>query len=347
MKKRFWACLMALVMCLFSLAGCTRHATKNTDSGAAEEIYAMILDSPDSREQQLAADGFKAAMAAAGAECEIYTPTSNVNTASEQLAWVERLTERRVACIAISPYDADALGDALKAAMKSGVDVCSFDHMAGNTSREVHVSATGTEEIAKTLMDAVLDLSGGSGDWAILSASSTASSQNEWISRMKETMSGDEYKDLQLMEIAYGDGQYQKSYDQAKALLTSYPDLKVLCVPTTTACAAACACVKDLKSNVKVTGLGLPSAMTDYVGTDNVCPYFFLWNPVNLGYLTAYVSMDLYQDTGLTGAVGDVFSAGNLGSFTVTEASDEGTEIILGAPYKYDASNIGEWTSSF
>ena len=45
----------------------------------------------------------------------------------------------------------------------------------------------------------------------------------------------------------------------------------------------------------------------------------------------------------ITGAVGDKFTAGDLGDYEVTEASDGGTEVILGSPFKFDPSNIEEW----
>ena len=45
----------------------------------------------------------------------------------------------------------------------------------------------------------------------------------------------------------------------------------------------------------------------------------------------------------ITGAAGDKFTAGDLGEYEVTEASDGGTEVILGSPFKFDPSNIDEW----
>ena len=36
-------------------------------------------------------------------------------------------------------------------------------------------------------------------------------------------------------------------------------------------------------------------------------------------------------------------TAGDLGDYEVTEASDGGTEVILGSPFKFDPSNIDEW----
>lgn len=68
----------------------------------------------------------------------------------------------------------------------------------------------------------------------------------------------------------------------------------------------------------------------------------FLWNPEDVGRLGAYTSIALVNEE-ITGAVGDKFTAGDLGDYEVTEASDGGTEVILGSPFKFDPSNIEEW----
>ena len=68
-------------------------------------------------------------------------------------------------------------------------------------------------------MDAVLDITGGEGQWAILSATSQATNQNAWIDAMKEIMKEDKYSKLELVEVAYGDDEPQKSTDQTQACL--------------------------------------------------------------------------------------------------------------------------------
>ena len=37
----------------------------------------------------------------------------------------------------------------------------------------------------------------------------------------------------------------------------------------------------------------------------------------------------------ITGAEGDSFTAGDMGDYEVVDAGDDGTEIILGAPFKF------------
>jgi hypothetical protein len=47
-----------------------------------------------------------------------------------------------------------------------------------------------------------------------------------------------------------------------------------------------------LGGKVFLTGLGLPSEMATYIES-GVCPYMFLWNPIDVGYLGAYVATAL------------------------------------------------------
>jgi rhamnose transport system substrate-binding protein len=101
---------------------------------------------------------------------------------------------------------------------------------------------------------------------------------------------------------------------------------------------------KGLAGSVKVTGLGLPSEMADYIGTsdDNSCPYMFLWNPIDLGRLAAYTSIAVVNGV-ITGAEGDSFTTPDGDTYTVTAADDGGTEIILGPPFGFTPDNIAEW----
>lgn len=132
--------------------------------------------------------------------------------------------------------------------------------------------------------------------------------------------------------------------DVTQALLTNYPDLKVICAPTTVGIAAAAKVLQDQGSSVKLTGLGLPSEMAEYIGDDDAhsCPYMFLWNPIDLGRLGAYTSIALVKGDAI-GAAGEKFTAGSMGEYEIVTAGDGGTEIILGAPFKFDPSSIEEW----
>ncbi len=341
---------LGLVLALLPvLAGC--GTVRRGDGTANEkvidlgsEVYAMVFSGASGVYDDIEAAGFSEIMEKANREYRILKP--GMNAAKDQRDMIRELTEEGVSCIAVAPYDADALEDVLKDAISRGIDVCSFERPATPASREMHINPSGNPEIAETLMDAVLDLTGGEGSWAILSASSTQDRQNGWIGMMKEVMKADRFSGLELLEIAYGNDSYQTSYDQTRALLSTYADLRAILCTTATGLQAACDAAAALEAQVRITGFGLPSAMKEKIGDDGSCPYFFMTNPEDVGRLTGYISVALHENQ-ISGEAGESFRAGDMGTFTVTEAADKGTEVIAGTPFKLDSGNIDEWSGIF
>ena len=71
---------------------------------------------------------------------------------------------------------------------------------------------------------------------------------------------------------------------------------------------------------------------------DGTVTAFALWNPADLGYLAAYAAKALI-DGDITGAEGDEFEAGKLGSYTVGADST----VLLGEPFTFNKDNIGDF----
>ena len=270
-------------------------------------------------------------------------------TAEAQIQIIEQLIAQRVASISITGNDFDALEPVLNRAMDAGIVVLSADSAVNPRSRMTHINQADSEMIGRTLIQAAYDMADGAGDIAILSATSQASNQNLWIEWMKKELAENptKYANLNLVRVAYGDDLRDKSVSETEGLLQSFPNLEVIIAPTTVGIAAAGRVVTDrgLIGQIKVTGLGLPSEMAEYI-ENGACPYMFLWNPIDVGYLTAYAATAAV-DGKITGAAGETFSASRLGSFTIVPAGDGGTEVLLGAPFKFDPSNIGEWKTVY
>ena len=83
--------------------------------------------------------------------------------------------------------------------------------------------------------------------------------------------------------------------------------------------------------------------MLEYTGDDDAhsCPYFYLWDMQGLGKLSGYATIALVNGD-ITGALDETFTAGDLGEYTITEADDGGTEIVLGLPLEFNSENIEE-----
>jgi rhamnose transport system substrate-binding protein len=268
-------------------------------------------------------------------------------TAEAQIQLLDQLIAQRVTSIAIAANDLDSLQPVLTKAMNQGIKVYSLDAAVNPQSRMTHVNQADSEKIGITLVEAAYDMCGGSGEFAILSATSQASNQNLWIDYMRKELEKPKYSSLKLIKVAYGDDLRDRSVSETEGLLLSYPNLKCIVAPTTVGIAAAAKVISDngLQGKIFITGLGLPSEMAEYID-NGACPYMYLWNPFDVGYLSAYVATALSSGK-ITGKAGEQFSAGRLGNYIIVEAPDGGTEILLGPPYKFDKTNINEWKSIY
>jgi rhamnose transport system substrate-binding protein len=294
-------------------------------------------------EKQMA--GFKAGIEEQKFEAILRAP--DAPTAEAQIAIIQQLIAQKVASICIVGNDRDALQPILTQAMKAGIKVFSLDSGVNPQSRLTHVNQADSEKIGRTLIQGAYDMIGGKGEIAVLSATSQATNQNLWIDYMKKELTLPKYKSVKLVKVAYGDDLRDKSVSEAEGLLRSYPNLKCIIAPTTVGIAAAGKVLTDkgLKGKVFLTGLGLPSEMATYI-ENGVCPYMYLWNPIDVGYLGAYTATALVSKK-ITGKVGDKFAAGRLGNYTITAAPDGGTEVLLGPPFKFDANNIADWKTVY
>ena len=355
MKRKFFArVLFAVIAMSVMLTACSAGGTTSSDSPAASNSasraaggkkYAIVLKNNGNRYNEKVAKGFQNAVAKLGITAIVKLPDRP--TAEAQIAIVEELITQQVNGIAIAGNDVDALQPVLSKAMGEGIHVISLDSSVNKDSRDTHVSQADPAAIGKTLIEAAYDMMSGFGEFAILSATSQAANQNAWIVQMQETLKDKKYKNMKLVKVAYGDDLRDKSTTETESLLQSYPHLKCIVSPTTVGIAAASKVVvdKNLTGKIKITGLGLPSEMADYI-QKGVCPYMYLWNPFYVGSLAAY-TLDNIVNRKITGKVGDTFTAGDLGEKKIAEAADGGTEVLLGEPFKFDKTNIGEWKTVY
>jgi rhamnose transport system substrate-binding protein len=256
--------------------------------------------------------------------------------ATQQIQLINSLLAQSVGGLAISANDSDALVPVGKQAIEANIPVVTWDSAIAPGGRTVHVNQAVSADIAAVQIKMASDLAKGEGEIAILSATSTAPNQNEWIGLMKEELKKPEYAKLQLVDTVYGDDQDEKSYTEAQGLFKKYPNLKVIIAPTTVGIAASARAVQDgnLVGKVFVTGLGTPNQMRDYVKS-GAAPQFALWNPSDLGYLAIH-TLNAIATGQIKGQPGDKFTAGKLGEYTI----DADGVVLLGPPTVFNADNI-------
>ncbi|GGL94311.1 rhamnose ABC transporter substrate-binding protein [Streptomyces fumigatiscleroticus] len=256
-----------------------------------------------------------------------------------QVSHITSLTQRKVDAIAVSAQDPEALCTALKQAMSDGIKVVTYDSDTKTECRNAFVSPAGAEDLAVRQLELLGEQIGYKGEIAILSAAQTATNQNAWIAYMKEELKDPRYKEMKLVDIAYGDDDADKSYEQAQVLLEAHPNLKGIISPTTNGIKAAAKYLSEseYKGTVKLTGLGAPNDMREYV-KDGTVEAFVLWDPARLGELAARAAVALASGQ-ITGREGQMFQAGDMGWFNLGE---DGV-ITLGEPTVFDAKNIDDY----
>lgn len=264
--------------------------------------------------------------------------------ASEQITLLNSLIAQQVCGLAISANDSDALVPTGQTAMEAGIAVVTWDSAIAPAGRDLHINQAELEGIGRIQIEMAARLAGpDGGQISILSATSTAPNQNAWIEVMEQVLTEAEYANLELVEVVYGDDDDTKSYNEAQALFTKYPDLKVIIAPTTVGIAASARAVTDagLIGQVFVTGLGTPNQMREYVKNGS-SPEFALWNPADLAYLSVY-AMHALATGEIEAQAGATFTAGRLGQYTVQDDPDLGLNVLLGMPFVYDGENIDDF----
>ena len=332
--KKIIAILLVAVMAL-SMAAC---------GGASGDVtYAIVCKDASNPYMLRMISGFEDACSKLGVKSVTKSPETA--TVDGQIQIVNELIAQGVKGIAIAANDAAALEATIKTATDAGIVVVTLD--SDTKGSQMFVNQAGVEQVAQVLVDSVYDMAGGEGEFAVLSASSTATNQNAWIDAMKKIIAADaKYANLKWVETVYGDDESQKSTDEMENLMTKYPNLEVVCCPTTVGILAAAEVVtKNPSCGIKIAGLGLPSEMANYVGEGKACPYMYLWNPIDVGNCAAYMIKAIAD--GKVGDIGSSFTADNGTTYEVSAGDPAVKQIIVGPPFAFTGENIADWANVY
>src|SRR5438093_832266 len=260
-------------------------------------------------------------------------------SASDQVTWINTLTQQHVNAIVVSANDPNALAPALKQAMGQGIKVVSYDSDVAPDARQVFVNQANAEDIGRVEVQILGKELNYTGQIAILSAASTATNQNTWIGFMKDELSKPQYKGMSLVTVDYGNDDDQTSFNDTLNLLQAYHNLKGIISPTSVGIAAAARAIESENKGGKValTGLGTPNQLRKYV-EDGTVQQFALWDPAKLGELAYYAAAALIQGK-ITGQQGQTFSAGTLGTYKI----GANAVVLLGPPTVFDKTNISQF----
>lgn len=269
-----------------------------------------------------------------GAELLFDGPTDT--NAAKQNEIVENWITLGVDVIAVAAENKESLSTALRKAQKQGIKVIAYDADAMPDARSFFVNQATPQAIGYALMDEAARLCGEEGEFAIITASLTASNQREWEKHIR-TRLVTKYPKMKLVAVRPSDDIKDKAQSEATALMSAHPELKLLMAISSPGVPGTAEAVKQAgkAGKVKVIGLGLPNENKRYVH-DGVTESIILWNTDHLGYLTVYAAVALAKGELKRGATS--LTAGSLGTFEIIEDN-----ILLGKPFIFNKSNIDQF----
>ena len=326
MKSRF------LFICL-TLAGLAASAVSST----AAEAKLMVALMPKAKGNAYFISckaGAERAAKELGVELLFDGPAET--NAAKQNEIVENWITLGVDVIAVAAENKEGISTALRKAQRQGIKVITYDADAQPDARSFFVNQATPQGIGQALMDEAARLCGGAGEFAIITATLTASNQREWMKHIEARLA-EKYPAMKLVAVRPSDDFKDKAQSEATALMSAYPQLKLLMAICTPGVPGAAEAVKQAgkAGQVKVIGLGLPNENKRYV-KEGVTDSVILWNTDHLGYLTAYAAVALARDQLKPGATS--LKAGTLGEFQIV-----GDNILLGRPFIFNRDNIDQF----
>lgn len=322
----FITCLAAI-----SMVGCKPKTT----SGGGEKLTIGLLPKSKGNQYFVTCEkGARLAAADLGAELLFDGPTNTDPAKQNEI--VENWISLGVDVIAAACENKDGISTALKKAQQAGIKVVTYDADAQPDARSFFVNQATEQGIGDQLMDTAAELTGGEGEFAIITATLTAANTNEWIKYIKERQAA-KYPNMKLVEVKPCDDQKDKAQQETTNLLSAYPNLKAVIAVCSPGVPGAAEAVKQAgkAGQVKVLGLGLPSENKAYV-KEGVTQAVVLWKVEDLGYLTVQVAAALAKGKLQAGAT--EFDAGKLGKLEI-----QGDNVLLGKPFVFTKENIDQF----
>ncbi len=320
-------------------------------------------------------EGYSEYMSALGYETEYTSPAET--TVAAQVQMLDELITKGVASIVISTNGDTGYDEVFQKAKDGGIPIVSIDSEASVNYRLAHINQAEVQDIGSYLVQAAVLITLGvdypedktmeevvaeqlgsySGDeivLGVLSAGVDTPVQNSWIAAMEVELAKDMYAGKVSPELdkKYGNDDPTESTTQANAFVA---ENKVDCIisPTTVGIAAAGQVLKQANSEIKLTGLGLPSEMQSFMPNSAdedaftyVCPYMMLWDVIHLGAV-AGAAIDAALTNGWAGTDGETFTMAAFRDYAEEDYSvytqGDGTFVLAGTPYIFYKGNMAEW----
>jgi ABC-type sugar transport system substrate-binding protein len=329
-----------LIASLAGLTGCNKPAEPpsagggNQPGGGKKLTIAFLPKSKGNAYFLSCAKGAQKAADELGVELIFDGPTDPDPARQNEI--VENWITLGVNAIAAACENKEGISTALRKAQVKGIKVITYDADALPDARSFFVDQATPQGIGYALMDEAAQLCQSNGEFAVITGSLTAENQTEWRKYVEERRAA-AYPNMKTVAVEACDDLKDKAQSETTALLSTYPNLKLILSTTSLGVPGAAEAIKQAGKTgiVKNIGLGLPNENKRYVH-DGVTQGVILWKTEDLGYLTVYAADALAKGTLKSGD--KTFKAGSLGTFEI-----QGDNIMLGKPFTFNKDNIDQF----
>ncbi len=334
--KRILPTLLALTAAIF-VSGCGKQSADSGAGSGSNGKQLTIAFMPKSKGNAYFIAAKKGAEEAAnelGVKLLYEGPTEPDPARQNEI--VEQWIQRGVDVIAAACENKEGIATALKKARDKGIKVITYDADTLPEARDFFCNQATPQGIGEALMEEAAKVTGGKGEYAIITASLTAQNMNEWQKHIA-AVNAEKFPEMKQIALRPCDDLKDKAFQEATALVNANPNLKLIMAICTPAVPGAAEAVKQAgkQDSVKVVGLGLPSENRRYV-KEGITPSVILWNVGDLGYLT--IQAAAAAGKGELKAGDTSFKAGRLGEMKI-----DGSDIVLGKPFVFTKENIDQF----
>jgi rhamnose transport system substrate-binding protein len=334
-KWRTAAIAVATVIPL-ALAACSTGTGGSSSTTASKKSKVIVLIPKQTSDPFFTnADmGAKQAAAQLGYTIDYVGPTTA--DASGQVSTIQNAIRLHPAAITISGDDPNAVAPALKQARKAGIVVSSYNADVATGARQFFISQASNEGIADAIVDTMAAQTGGKGNFLLVSSTSTAANQNEWIAVMRKYIP-QKYPNMHIAQVIPGND------DPATVLSVTSSYLAAHKSTTTGVWVIGGGMSGAIKAeqqqginphSVPVAGLCIPSDVKVDMNT-GLIKNCVLWSPADTAYADVYaINAAIKHKLPVNGTL----KAGRLGTLTVT-----GNVVNVGKPLIFTKANINNY----
>ncbi len=211
--------MVSLILAVFMLgifAGCRQSEKK-------EEIYIPVISKGFQHQfWQAVKQGAEKAAAEYGVEITFEGPETEAMV-DKQLDMLDAALGKNPSAICLAALDSKAVIPLLQRAQDSNIPVIGFD---SGVDSDIPVATAATDNIAASALAAekMAEFIDGKGEVAVIVHDQTSRTGIDRRDGFLEKM--EEYPDITIVDIQYGEGDQLKSTEIAKSIMQAYPDLK-------------------------------------------------------------------------------------------------------------------------